>query len=280
MRRARPLLLVLALIGCARATAPAPPTPTQTPTSAEIVIGQSFTIASKLLGETRRINVYVPPGAPAGQPLPVLYMLDGGLHEDFHHITGIVQVASGNGTMRPTIVVGVENTERRRDLTAPSDDPADRAIAPRIGGSATFRRFLRDELMPEVRRRHRTTAESAIVGESLAGLFVLETLLTDPTLFDVYIAVDPSVWWNHQALVRSAAAHLPPAGPRPRALYIATSSEAAMQDGVQILLDGLQRSAPPGLRWHHEAMPQETHATIFHEAALRAFRAVLAPASE
>ncbi len=39
----------------------------------------------------------------------------------------------------------------------------------------------------------------------------------------------------------------------------------------------LAESAPPGLRWHHEPMPEETHATIFHPAALRAFRSVLEP---
>lgn len=44
----------------------------------------------------------------------------------------------------------------------------------------TFRKFIRDELMPEIRGRYRTTAETAIVGESLAGLFVVETFLLEP----------------------------------------------------------------------------------------------------
>jgi hypothetical protein len=76
----------------------------------------------------------------------------------------------------------------------PTEVEADRRIAPRGGGSAAFRSFLRTELMPRIRERHRTTAESTIVGESLTGLFVVETFFTEPDLFDSYIAFDPSLW--------------------------------------------------------------------------------------
>ncbi len=34
----------------------------------------------------------------------------------------------------------------------------------------------------------------------------------------------------------------------------------------------LTQSAPPGLRWHYEPMPEEKHSTIYHPAALKAFR--------
>ena len=133
----------------------------------------------------------------------MLYMPDGGLAEDFLHVAGLVQVSVGNGTMRPFIVVGIENTQRRRDLTGPTDNDDDRKIAPRVGGSAAFRRFIRDELMPDVRRRYRTTDETAIVGESLAGLFVVETLVVEPALFRTYVALDSSLWWNRRALIEA-----------------------------------------------------------------------------
>src|SRR4051794_12743592 len=191
--------LLLALLVCGAPAAPAP-----------LVIGDTFPLASKLLGETRRINVYRPPGydEAKGRRVPVLYMPDGGMAEDFLHVAGLVQVCSGNGTMRPFLLVGVENTERRRDLTGPTDDPEDRKIAPHVGGSAAFRAFLRKELMPEVRARYRTTDEAAIVGESLAGLFVVETFFLEPDLFDAYIAIDPSLWWNKHKLVEEAAGRL------------------------------------------------------------------------
>lgn len=265
--------LLTGVCGCAtapRGTTVAP---------AELVIGHSLTIDSRVLGETRRINIYMPPGQEAGgQPLPVLYMPDGGLREDFHHITGLVQVSTANGTMRPFLVVGIENTERRRDLTGPTDDPEDRAIAPRVGGSADFRRFIREELMPEIQRRYRISDQTAIVGESLAGLFVLETFFLEPDLFDTYIAIDPSVWWNRGSLARQAPGRLKQPGQPPRTLYMATSDEPEMQAQVQVIADALREVAVSGLRWRHELMPDEHHSTIFHAAALRAFRTVLAPA--
>ncbi len=62
--------------------------------------------------------------------------------------------------------------------------------------------------MNDVRRRYRTTSETAVVGEPLAGLFVVETLLLDPLLFRGYIALSPSVWWNGGETVRAAQSHI------------------------------------------------------------------------
>ena len=61
---------------------------------------------------------------------------DGGVAEDFLHVAGLVQVSVGNGTMRPFLLVGIENTERRRDMTGPTENENDRKIAPRVGGCA------------------------------------------------------------------------------------------------------------------------------------------------
>lgn len=192
-----------------------------------LVIGETFTIDSRILNETRRINVYLPPAytASPGARLPVLYMPDGGIAEDFLHVAGLVQVSTGNGTMRPFLLVGIENTERRRDLTGPTENAEDRKIAPRVGGSEAFRDFIRRELMPQVKARYRTTEETAIVGESLAGLFVVETFLLQPDLFDTYIAFDPSLWWNDRKLVDGAAERIRARPKLEKTLYLASSDE-------------------------------------------------------
>lgn len=263
------LLLIAAIAGHVRAA--------ESPAVEPLVIGETFTIASKVLKETRRINVYLPPPYVEGKALPVLYMPDGGLAEDFLHVAGLVQVSTGNGTMRPFILVGIENTERRRDLTGPTENELDRKIAPRVGGSAAFRTFLRDELLPAVKARYRTTGESAIVGESLAGLFVVETFLLEPELFDTWIAFDPSLWWNDSALLGQAAELLrakPHAG---EAVWFASSGEKGMIPLTEKLAAILTASAPATMRWHYEPMPEEGHGTIYHPAALRAFRQLFAP---
>jgi hypothetical protein len=245
-------------------------------TPSPLTIGETFTITSKALGETRRVNVYLPPGYVDSKDvrLPVLYMPDGGIAEDFLHVAGLVQVSVGNGTMRPFLLVGIENTERRRDMTGPTDNSEDRQIAPRVGGAAAFRTFIRTELMPAVKARYRTTSESAIVGESLAGLFVVETFLLEPDLFDTYIAFDPSLWWNDRKLLASAAARLQSRTLKGKTLYVASSNEPELATLAAELAGVLKKAAVQGLDWRYEPMPQEQHSTIYHPAALRAFRAL------
>lgn len=276
MRLLRALAALVLLAGPLPAWAQAPAAAASE--ASPLVIGETFTIASKVLGETRRINVYTP-AVYADSPqvrLPVLYMPDGGLGEDFLHIAGLVQISTQNGTMRPFILVGIENTQRRRDLTGPTSNAEDRKIAPVVGGSAAFRRFIRTELMPTIRARYRTTDETAIVGESLAGLFVVETFFLEPDLFDEYVAVDPSLWWNDKALLKEAAERLRAHPPGAKTIFVAASSDDVDGDAKR-LAAALADVASAGFRWRYADMPHETHGTIFHPAALRAFRWAFAP---
>jgi predicted alpha/beta superfamily hydrolase len=254
----------------------AKPDATRAGPATALTVGESFTLEARTLGEVRRINVYRPPSYAdsADSPRPVLYMPDGGIGEDFLHVAGLLEVSVGNGTMRPFLLVGIENTQRRRDLTGPSANPEDRKIAPRVGGSAAFRSFIRSELMPVIRARYRTTGETAIMGESLAGLFVVETLFDDPDLFDTYIAFDPSLWWNDSALVKRALPRISPAGHRPRMLYMANSSDESLSP---VLAERFRKGSLAGLSVVDDPMPAETHATIYHPAALRAVRRLFDP---
>jgi predicted alpha/beta superfamily hydrolase len=210
-----------------------------------------------------------------------MYMPDGGLAEDFLHVAGLLQVSSDNGSMRPFILVGIENTQRRRDTTGPTDNAEDKKIAPVVGGSAAFRAFIRKELMPRIQQRYRTTNETAVVGESLAGLFVVETLLLEPDLFDTYIAFDPSLWWNDKKLITGAGERLRKMGGmaagRSKTLYLGASGEKGMAPLMQQFTEVLAKDAPASLHWHEEPFPAETHATIYQPAALKAFRTLFKP---
>ncbi len=245
-----------------------------------LTIGDTFTIMSKILGEERRINVYAPAAYAAAEKdsFPVLYMPDGGLGEDFLHIAGLVQISSLNGTMRPFLLVGIENTQRRRDLTPPTSTESDREIAPQVGGSAAFRSFIRDELMPAIDAAYRTTGEPAIVGESLAGLFVVETLLVEPQLFDTYIAIDPSLWWDGGRLVDTAVSLLSGQSVAEKSLYLAVSNQGELAASGKLLASLLQMDVP-NLKLAYAEFPNETHLTIYQPAALAGFRTVFAPAA-
>ena len=253
------------------------PAPPRDPTPRHVTL----TIKSGTLGERRVINVYTPPGYDSltGNSLPVVYMPDGGMAEDFPHIANTLDSLIARRAIAPVILVGIENTERRRDLTGPTAVATDSAIARRVGGSAEFRRFLRDELMPMIRGRYRSSEETTIVGESLAALFVVETFLLEPGLFRRYIALSPSLWWNGGALLRAAPARLRELTDLPRTLYLTAANEPGIAAETGGLAAILEVHAPAGLRWWYEPRPDLEHSTIFRLAVPAAFVKVLqAPA--
>jgi len=239
----------------------------------------SFTIDSVRLGEVRHINVYTPPGYDVAKDAryPVLYMPDGGMQEDFPHVATDVDTAIRAGQMRPMIVVGIENTERRRDMTGPTGVDSDRKIAVHVGGSAAFRAFIADELMPQVRERYRTSGKTAIVGESLAGLFVVETFFLQPKLFDTYIALSPSLWWNNMALAHSAAARLKAWPGLTRTLYFATAGDDDIGDAGEVLQAALRAHAPHGLSWFYQPWAKLHHSNIYIHASPKVFRQLFPP---
>lgn len=237
----------------------------------------SFRVQSRALGEGRRINVWTPPGydRTAKSRWPVLYMPDGGIDEDFPHVVNTVDSLLERGTIRSVIVVGIPNTQRRRDLTGPTTVKEDSAIAPKVGGSAEFRAFFRDELIPAIDARYRTTGERAIIGESLAGLFVLETFLIEPALFTHYASIDPSLWWNDEALVKSVGGDLARMNAAPRTLYLTTANYAPTISASERIAAELRAASPPLLRWSYVPRPDLTHATIFRGVQADALRYLL-----
>lgn len=184
------LAILLALV---LSSAAAPPITS----SSDFVIGESITFQSEVLQERRTINVYLPLSysEDPDREYPVVYLLDGSADEDFIHISGLVQFGSFSWIrmMPESIVVGIANNDRQRDLTFPSGNELDRSKAPTAGGSAEFIEMIEQELQPLVARRFRVTDMSTIVGQSLGGLLATEVLLKRPELFDHYIIVSPSL---------------------------------------------------------------------------------------
>ncbi|MBX7496648.1 hypothetical protein K3172_12355 [Qipengyuania sp. 6B39] len=244
-----------------------------------LVVATTYTVPTSILqGESRKITVRLPTGydEEPERKYPVVYVLDGGPEQDFEHIAGIVQSRDMNWSFEPFILVGIESVNRRHELTPPVADPKpyEDALGATPGGSPAYRRFLREELKPLIEAGFRTDGHDAIMGESLAGLFVVETLLEEPTLFDDYIAISPSMWWERMKFGREAAQYFAkhPAGER--RLYLTSASEGAWhREGTERLIAALRTDAPDGLDWAFvEAGDTETHGTLYHPMALDAFR--------
>ena len=248
------LVVVILVIGCSKTIQYNDPVPDH----------QTFTIQSTLLGETRTMNVWTPPEYQAGKDsLPVLYMPDGGLKEDFPHIANTLAELVKTKKIKPLILVGIENTQRRRDLTGPTDVKEDKEIAPIVGESSKFRAFIKDELFKEINKRYRTTNKNGIIGESLAGLFVTETFLVSPEIFDYYIAFDPSLWWNNQFLVKTAKENLSKFPSSHKRFWFAGSGAEDISSVVLQLARIIEAEKNPNITWKYSDEPKEQHSTIF-----------------
>jgi len=218
----------------------------------------------------------LPPGYGDGTTkFDVLYMPDGGLDEDFPHIANTLLELMKAGAIPQVILVGIPNTVRRRDLTPPTVVETDREIAPVVGGSEKFRHFIRDELFPIIEAKFRVTKRRSIIGESLAGLFVLETMLVEPEMFSGFIAFSPSLWWNDHKLVRDAPELLSHWNKKDAALYFTVANEPDIRPHTDALKDALTTAPPPGLYWKYEPKPAEQHQTIFRAAKEEGLRTVL-----
>lgn len=269
-------MLTLLLTPMAQAQSAAPPEGGR-----DIVIGRSYLLDSAVLGDQRRINVYLPDHyADPTRTFPVIFLLDGGEHEDFHHVTGLAQINAAYGQGQELIVIGIEGVDRKHDLTSPSMNPAERQRLPTSGGAADYRRFLKTELKPWVTARYRANGHFGLMGESLAGLFVAETLLRDPSGFDDYIIVSPSLWWNQGALAQEAKVDLQHSRFVGARAWIAfddppppadlAKADRARQDRFAA---AFEEAKAPGLTWT-VARPGESHGGVYHPAVLRAFRAL------
>lgn len=257
------LIAASALVGCVPAgqVAALPAVAGSQP----IVLGTSYRIHSDAFGDERVINVALPAdyAKNSARTYPVLYLIDGGIDQDFVHIVGTEQLGAAWGRMQDAIVVGIASKDRRSELVGPTRDPDLLAKYPTAGHSALFRKFLRDQVKPFVAANFRTNGKSGVIGESLAGLFIAETYLREPDLFDSYGAISPSLWWDEAALSREAAGLIGPrqAGKR---LYLATANEGA---DMQVNVDRFVAALGKTRDWCYAPREDLTHATVYHSVS-------------
>ena len=245
------------------------------PSSSAIQSGISLEFDSVIMGDRRQVNIWLPPDhEKARGKLPVVYLLDGALDQDYPHIAGLAQLGSLSWTYGPVILVGVQTRNRQAELTATPTDPRYLKAFPKSGEADKFRRFLEDEVIPLVERQYGSARRRALMGESLAGLFVVDTLLKKPNLFNDYIAISPSLWWDDRRPMRKAEALLSGQVKGDRRLYLAIADEGGtMLHGINLLRTAIDRAARDKLLVRFSDRSQSaTHATIYHGAAEEALR--------
>lgn len=240
------------------------------------VLGLIDTISSKELGETRTLNIYLPEGYSKDSiaTYPVIYLLDGSADEDFIHIAGLVQFACFPWVklLPKSVVVGIANVDRRRDFTYPTTIGKDKKDFPTTGQSQKFIAFIENELQPYIQKNYSTNSSKTIIGQSLGGLLATEILFKKPTLFNHYVIVSPSLWWDNESLLSVAPVFANPDFQQNTTVFVAVGKEGKiMEADASRLVDLLKKGAARTTKTDFHYFTDENHATIFHLAVYKAF---------
>jgi predicted alpha/beta superfamily hydrolase len=229
-----------------------------------VSIGESHRIHSSQVNEDREYKVYLPESYKWAQDkrYPVLYLLDGESH--FLHAAAAVDFLSGQGEIPEMIVVGISSTVRVRDFT--QTDWSSHWVGG--GGAPKFRAFLSKELIPEIDRTYRTQDFRVLFGHSAGGQFALYCLTSEPTLFQAYILLSPSLDWDNELPVRSLESYfsLPQGSPQTSKTFVYVGRGDDYAGGSVLaefnkLVEILAKAAP-GVRSQVRSFPEETHTTV------------------
>lgn len=266
--------------------------PTPLDSSKPFILGVITQIQSKILGEQRTLNVYLPIGYNPNDTIkyPVIYLLDGSTDEDFIHIVGLVQFNSFEWINRvpKSIVIGIATVDRRRDFTFPTTIEADKKKYPTTGHSDKFIAFIEKELQPFIESKYKTIASKTIIGESLGGLLATEILFKKPKLFNKYIIVSPSLWWDNGSLLNQHPAIFKNGLNQPTDIYIGVGKEGltpteiprVMEVDANLLADKIKHAKDKAVKVYFDYLPQENHATIMHQAVANAFKLLYSTTKE
>ena len=253
-------------------------------TSRPFVLGQIVELHSEILKENRTLNIYLPEGYNEldTNRYPVIYLLDGAADEDFLHVVGLVHFNTFPWIDRipKSIVVGIANTDRKRDFTFPTNILADKEKYPTTGGSAGFMDFLEMELQPFIDSTYKTTKDKMLIGQSLGGLLASEILIKRPMLFDKYMIISPSLWWDNGSLLKQPFSWPVDKPLKDLYIYIGVGKEGltpgefprVMEVDANMLADQLKALDNESLHVYFDYLPEEDHATVGHQAVFNAFR--------
>jgi predicted alpha/beta superfamily hydrolase len=139
--------------------------------------------------------------------------------------------------------------------------------------------FIQQELQPYIEKKYKATGTKTIIGQSLGGLFATEILFKKPEMFNKYIIISPSLWWDNASLLNYSTALLSSA-PTHIDIYLGVGKEGlaptetphVMEVEANLLAEKIFNAKSRNVKVFFDYLPEETHATISHQAVFNAFR--------
>ena len=257
-----------------------------------------FHHSSPALGDTLEITI-VPPAAPPVGRAPVLYVLDPFLTLDLVVGWNRVYGLYSEGAIPPTFVVGIgyptrdDNdymARRIRDLTPTPNTGSEWKPPLGAGQGPRLIEAIATEIVPFVEANYAAASTGrTVIGWSLGGLFALTALFRRPDLFQRYLVIGPSLWWDRRSVFAEEAAWAGSHRDLPARLFMAVGSEEEKPGGgwlsegfsdeiitwfrqvsnFRAFVRRLKARKYPGLRLDAVVFPDEYHMTVYPAAIAR-----------
>lgn len=203
-------------------------------------IGMADSLYSNTLKEQREFWVELPESfnPKSTSKYPVVFILDGGIQmKGLDAVYGYYQ----GHHLPEMILVGISNrTNRTRDLT--TSQVTTRYGGPvneETGGAEKFTEFIQNELIPFVEKKYNASSYRTLIGHSYGGLFTINTLINHTPLFANYIAIDPSLDWDDQKLLKQAKVKLQQENFKGKSLFISLGAGQLHMLDEKINLDNV-----------------------------------------
>lgn len=225
--------------------------------------GQRVTLESKVLGQSRELQILLPEGyqAELHSTYPVVYLLDGDYN--FHGVSGMLDLLANKGQLIPKLIlvgIGDKGTEQYRKYMTPNDSNS--PIKENKGAATEFLAFLNQEVQPYIQQHYRAADQTILVGHSIGGLFVLNSMLNAPDSFDNYVAISPSVWVSDNAIVQQAKDKLRKLELNDKTIGLYLSLGDEMQMGQYAFINELDLAPSKNINWHFKHYPDENHNSV------------------
>jgi predicted alpha/beta superfamily hydrolase len=220
----------------------------------DVTIGKYRKFQSGKLGGEVTYLVHLPDEYEnSKKDYPVIYMMNGQSLSSFANASSTLDYLSDE-RIPDMILVGISNTGVAARYWSCPDDSGN----VKMGDS--FSKFLKEDLIPEIKRNYRTNDYKILFGQSNAGLFVIHSFLIQPGLFNGYIVASPMLGWCPQYFAEKTRSFLSTHPALNEKLYLSYGDLDYIEvlkyinDFIEVL-----KQSPAGFQWNVNMIENAGH---------------------
>ena len=231
----------------------------------DVILAKKIKINSNVLDEERTIFVSTPENYDNSKDsYPVMYVLDGS-ESTIHYSSGLVKDLSKRALCPNMIIVAIANTKRFRDMTPTKSNLNAQGKevnwGAEYGEADNFLKFIETELFLFIEKNYRTLPYKIFSGHSAGGMCVTHAFLSHNNMFNSYIAISPSLWWDSCLFNRTADEKIENMNLKHKHFYYSIGEKEAPNNvgNAHALFRTLSKKSPDELSWTFDYIKNEDH---------------------